>query len=247
MFVETPMNSFAHRIFSVVATTAAAAVVVLAQSEAAQAFLITRTVGPSVPSDVNPSLAAPTVIDFDNLNGQVPLAPRAIGSGSTGDGINGGATIERTQRTAASFGNNNNDGLRIGGNNNDGRVTFRFDDPRGMGYLGFFFENINTPLSNIAVSFLLGDSAIETFTGTDLFSITNGSGNYFNVFVTDNSEIFNGVVFADLSGNRDDSRYTIDNLAYQAIPTPALLPGVLALGANIVRKRKAETEAKADA
>lgn len=239
------MNLLSKKTLSVAATTLALTVAALANIESAHAFLIYRTAGPSVPTGVNPSLAPPTVIDFNGQSGLVPTTATSIGPG----GLNGGATIQRTN--SADY-NSPADNLRIGAffnggpiasRNTAGSVQFDFDDPRGMGYFGFLLQNL--PLNPLAasISFFSGDTQIQSFTGST-FGALPGAGNYFNFFVTNNSEIFNRVVFADTSliGNLQ-----VDNVAYQAIPTPALLPGLVAMGLGIVRKRKAEANAEANA
>jgi len=234
------MNLLSKKTLSVAATTVALTVAALANTEAAHAFLIYRTAGPSVPTGVNPSLAPPTVINFNGLSGLVPTTATSIGLGATGDGLNGGATIQNTAGVA----NYTNDGsLRIGiggTTNTPGTVSFRFDDPRGMGYFGFLLAPPSA--ANEVVSFFSGNSLIKSFTGP-LFESVAGTGNYFNFFVTNNSEIFNRVDFTRniASGNA----FRVDNVAYQAIPTPALLPGLVAMGLGIVRKRKAEATAEA--
>ena len=234
------MNLLSKKTLSVAATTVALTVAALANTESAHAFLIYRTAGPSVPTGVNPSLAPPTVINFNGpaFDGLVPTTATPIGPG----GLNGGATIQRTGN--ADFQGNR---LRIGtaGGGPDGTsgtVSFRFDDPRGMGYFGFLLGPPSA--ANEVVSFFAGNSLIKSFTGP-LFESVTGTGNYFNFFVTNNSEIFNRVDFTRnlASGNA----FHVDNVAYQAIPTPALLPGLVAMGLGIVRKRKAEANAEATA
>lgn len=230
------MNLLTKRTLSVAAATAAMTVAALAQSGVAHAFLITRTNGPT---PVNPSLSPPTVIDFDFKAppAPVPTTPTAIAPG----GPNGGATIQNTAGAATYQGNQ----LEIGGNNDvTGIVSFVFDDPRGMGYLGLQWQN---PRGNEFISFF---NAAGTLIGTELSGLevvadAFGNGNYFNFFVTNNSEIFTRVDFRRAASNGNS--FLIDDLAYQAIPTPALLPGLVALGIGAVRKRKAEAEAEAEA
>jgi hypothetical protein len=233
------MNLLSKRTLSVATVTAALTVVAMAQSGAAQAFLITRTAGPLPAAGINAPLAPPTVIDFDSLNGIVPTTPTTLVPG----GPNGGATIARTPGTVAGY--LLTDGLRIGALAS-GEVSFKFDDPRGMGYFGFFLDSITAPLSAVSISFLSGNSLIQSLTGTQLNQVT-GPGNYFNFFVTNNSEIFDQVLLTDSSGGLLGGNFVVDNVAYQAIPTPALLPGLVALGIGVVRKRKAEAEAEAEA
>ena len=232
------MNLLSKKTLSVAATTVALTVAALTTSEAAHAFRIYRTAGPSVPAGVNPSLALPTVIDFNGsaFNGLVPITATPIGPG----GLNGGATIQRTGD--ADFpGNVLRIGTATGRDGTPGTVSFRFDDPRGMGYFGFRLDN-SSSANEVVTFFSKLTNAQFSFTGP-LFESVAGTGDYFNFFVTNNSEIFNRVDFTRnlASGNA----FRVDNVAYQAIPTPALLPGLVAMGLGIVRKRKAEATAEA--
>ena len=242
------MNLLSKKTLSVAATTLALTVAALANTESAHAFLIKRTAEP-FPGVVNPSLAPPTVINFNGLTGIVPAFSTTIGPGVTGLG-NGGAKISGVAN--ANY-NGSTDNLRIGnrtgvgpGAVRTGSVQFDFDDSRGMGYFGFLLQN--APIDPLAssISFFSGTTLIQSFNQTQLNAQAFGqsTSNYFNFFVTNNSEIFNRVVFADTSfiGNLQ-----VDNVAYQAIPTPALLPGLVAMGLGIVRKRKAEANAEATA
>jgi len=234
------MNLLSKKNLSVAATTLALTVAALANIESAHAFLIYRTAGPSVPTGVNPSLAPPTVINFDGLSGLVPTAATSIGPG----GLNGGATIQRTN--SADYNSSLADNLRIGsilGGALTGSVQFDFDDSRGMGYFGFLRQNVPSNPGASSISFFSGSTLIQSFTGPN-FAALPGTDNYFNFFVTNNSEIFNRVVFSD---NSLASNFQVDNVAYQAIPTPALLPGLVAMGLGIMRKRKAEATAEANA
>ncbi|XGV98167.1 MAG: PTPA-CTERM sorting domain-containing protein [Leptolyngbya sp. BL-A-14] len=238
------MNFTFQKTWAAVAATVALSTGMLAVSGSAQAFLITRTTGTSPLPGINAPLPAPTVIDFDGLQdgppagpNPVPTAPTSIGPG----GPNGGAKIQNTDGVATFQGNF----LRIGDNglgaSNRGTVSFVFGDPRGMGYLGLNWQN---PRGNESISFFSGNTLIQTITGATLDALSGG-GNYFNFFVTNNSEIFNRIDLTrtPASGNA----FQVDNLAYQAIPTPALLPGLLAMGVGVWRKRKAAAEAKVDA
>ncbi len=236
------MNLFSSKTLSVVAATVALSTATMTTtSEAAHALMITRTTGINPQNGINAPLAAPTVIDFDSNtvfpNGPVPNSLTQIVNG----GANGGAKIQETARDAI-YTNNQ---LQIGTSNRSGEVTFTFDDLRGMGYLGFYLPNLSDSNFKAATitfySKALG-TALPAVTLSALQGVS-GPGNYFNFFVNNNNEIFNKVVFA--GSTRNDDKFVIDNLAYQAIPTPALLPGLLALGAGLLRKRNAEADADA--
>jgi len=251
------MNFFNPRSLSLVAATAVLTAISMVQTEAAHAFLIKRTPGTPAASTINPSLAAPTVLDFNSQSGDVPTTATSIGSGTTGDSLNGGAKIREVSGSA----NYTGTALQVGldsttGNNpppRNGAVSLTFDDPRGMGYFGFLLAQTPNNAANATISFIskINDS-VTTFTMAQLLgnsvptpNVIVGNGNYFSFFVTNNSEIFDEVRFADLSTANNAGFLRVDNVAYQAIPTPALLPGLVALGIGAVRKRKAEAEAEA--
>jgi len=184
-------------------------------------------------------LPAPTVINFDggSFTGNVPAVSTPLVVG----GPNGGVSIQRFLGNA----NYVSDDLRIGTAANDrnsqgnvGAVGFTFDAPQRLGYLGFFLANNTSP--NEIVAFFRGNQLLQSFTGSD-FLAGAGTGNYINFFASNSSQFFDRVLFIrDLA---DTDAFRIDNLAYQAapIPTPALLPGLLAFGASVLRKRKAES------
>jgi len=238
------MNLLSKKTLSVAATTVALTVAALATSESAHAFLVYKTTGNIPQPGINAPLAAPTVINFNGsaFTGFVPTTATSIGPGATGDGLNGGATIQRTAGNANYQGSALRIGTPSGRNGTTGTVSFKFDDPRGMGYFGFFLPNT---AANEVVSFFSKTNSINpiaSFTGNTL-NAASGNGRYFNFFVTNNSEIFNRVDFT--RNLAQGSAFRVDNVAYQAIPTPALLPGLVAMGLGIVRKRKAEATAEA--
>lgn len=245
------MQLLNKRALSTVAATAALTIVALIQTESAHAFLIKRTAGPLPPAGVNPSLAAPTVIDFTGLSGDVPTTATPIGPGETSDGLNGGAKIQNISGSATyEF-----DLLKVGKNGGDtprtGVVSFTFDDPRGMGYFGFLLDRIPNDAARGTISFFTKGGLAE-FTMAQLLGNTApngnvivGDGNYFSFFVTDDDEIFDEVRFADLSFSQGRGFLQVGNVAYQAIPTPALLPGLVGLAFGAIRKRKVEAEAEA--
>ena len=236
------MNLLSKKTLSVAATTLALTVAALANIESAHAFLIYRTTGTN-PGVVNPSLAPPTVIDFDGLSNLVPNLVPTTATSIVPGGLNGGATIQRTAGNA----NFQDNTLRIGTaappsvGGTLGTVSFTFDDPRGMGYFGFRL-NGSSGANEVVTFFSKLTNAQFSFSGPSFGSVP-GAGNYFNFFVTNNTEIFNRVDFT--RNTAPGNAFRVDNVAYQAIPTPALLPGLVAMGLGIVRKRKAEANAEA--
>ena len=247
------MNFFNPRSLSLVAATAVLTAISMVQTEAAHAFLIKRTADTPAAATINPSLAAPTILDFNRAPGDVPNTTISIGSGTTGDSLNGGAEIREVSGSARYVDNL----LQVGetggaASQRVGEVSLTFDDPRGMGYFGFLLAQSPNNAAQATISFFSKGASFATFTMSQLLgnsvptpNVIVGNGNYFSFFVTNNSEIFDEVRFADLSTANNAGFLRVDNVAYQAIPTPALLPGLVALGIGAVRKRKAEAEAEA--
>jgi hypothetical protein len=226
------MNTTFGNLGFALATTVALSAFALAAPQAAQAFLITRTAGPLPEPGINAPLLPPTVIDFNSQPNQtsVPTSPTTIATSPD----NGNATIQRTDGVAEFQGNQ----LVIGSAGNasalGGTVSFTFDDPRGLGYLGLNWQN---PTANEVISFYSGNTLIQALDGSTVLGAALGNGRYFNFFVTNNGEIFNRVDLSELGGTPGNA-FRVDNVAYQAIPTPALLPGIIALGVGTLRKRR---------
>ena len=229
------MNLLSKTTLTVAAATVALSTVML--SESVLAFEIRRTAGNVPQPGINAPLAAPTVIDFNgpSFTGQVPGTVTTL----VANGPNGGAKIQKTAGDA----NYQGSSLRIGTpgkNGTAGKVSFTFDDPRGLGYFGFFLPS--STAVNEVVSFFGANGFIQSFTGADLNKLLP-NGNYINFRVQNNGEIFNRVDFT--RNLASGSAFSVDNVAYQAIPTPALLPGLVAFGVGVMRKRKAEAKATA--
>jgi hypothetical protein len=215
----------------IVATAAAA---VLLMPQVSHAFLITRTSGP-VPGTGAP-LAPPTVIDFNSFANNTPV-PAAATLIATGAG-NGNAFIQRTLGLAEYQGNQLNIGVSGSGSTQsfaDAIVSFTFNAPRGLGYFGLQWQN---PQADESIRFYSGSTLIQTLTGTQVLANAIGAGgNYFNFIVTNNGEIFNRVDLARLNPSNGNF-FRVDDVAYQQIPTPVLLPGLLGLGFGILKKKR---------
>jgi len=95
-------------------------------------------------------------------------------------------------------------------------------------------------LNGSALSFVADPSKyIGTRTATGLFSIAAG-GNFLGTFFNNGQTLGAGHLNASRSGTvKTDGSYQF-TLTATPVPTPALLPGLLALGAGVVRKRKSE-------
>jgi hypothetical protein len=224
------MYSLKHSAATIVGSAAAYIVLSAIAPQSAQAFLITRTNSPT-PGTPAP-LAPPTVIDFNSFENNLPVSSTSTQI-ATSPG-NGNAFIQLISGVAEYQGNQ----LNIGTNANNspgGLVRFTFNGPNGQGYFGLQWQN---PTVDEVISFYSGNSLIQSFTGTQVAdqAIGNG-GNYYNFIVTNNSEIFNRVDLAQVNPPNGND-FQVDNVAYQQIPTPALLPGIMGIGAGIWKKRR---------
>lgn len=209
--------------------------VVALSPQSAQAFLITRDNGSFVPGPAT-FLTPPTIAEFNVPNSTIvpgPLDSPAPIASSTG---NGNAFIQRLAGVVEYQGNQVNIGTS-GNNSPGGTVSFTFDGVNGQGYLGLNWQNLEGDEVIRFYSDIAGMNLIQQFTYTQIIAQAVGSGNYFNFLVTNNSEIFRRVELQQL-GATNGNFFRIDSLAYQQIPTPALLPGILGFGLGIWKKRR---------
>jgi len=109
---------------------------------------------------------------------------------------------------------------------------------QNLGFFGFFWA---LPDNSNSVTFdTVGGNV--TFTRADLGLGTGlGEGRYINFFASQPSQFIRSVTFNETAGF---AAFEVRNVAYQAIPTPALLPGLVAVGAGLLQKRKAAAEAE---
>ena len=266
------MNFLTKSTWSVAAATAVLTSAVMATPQAAEAFIIRTSTTlenySGFPSSTpypnsNFGLARPTVINFNSSSGAVPTAaPGAAGNTSplASSSSNGDAYIQRTSGTGtnAIF---DNDELRVGRN----PTGSNRDNPQGTVEFSFFRNGSTSTVANIGyfaflwVSPNATDQITFTTTGaTQTFNIASlndllpsnqdisvGTDTFIEFFVTNPNEIIRRVAFADTSSGTSATRFEIDNVTYQAIPTPAMLPGLIAMGLGALRKRKGESEAEA--
>jgi hypothetical protein len=234
--------------------------VTVASPKAAQAFSFSV----EAPGVTTTTRANATVINFNALpnNSAVPTTPTTLATSPT----NGDVTIANID-TPAIYTNalpvfsGGERYLAVGSGfeaSQEGVVRLDFDAPRGLGYFGLFW---GSPGNNDSIRFTLRDAvgnlSTVSYTAVQIFASTgvtglNGildsndgrtrPGRYVNFFSTNNGPNANKViesVFLEDSGGRSFLRsFQVDNIAYEAIPTPALLPGLLGLGASLWNKRR---------
>lgn len=224
------MNLLSKPILSTVAATVALSAATLTASAPAQA--LSFSVSPN-PFDLGPTttwVGQPTsVIDFPAI-GVIPTSPTTLTSTNTL--LNGTASIQSLTGTNiyGAIGDGIDTGIGLPA------ASVRLNFSQAQGFLGLFWA---TPTANSSITFNTA-SGNQTFTAASLgLGIGLAQGRYINFFATTPGDIFSSVV---LSQNAGVDVFAVRNVAYQAIPTPALLPGLLAVGAGLLRKRKTEAE-----
>jgi hypothetical protein len=119
--------------------------------------------------------------------------------------------------------------FRLNASGSQSSATFNLDSSSDS--FGFFLVGQNGS-PNFRIDFLSGGSNSRTFFLSDLLSLT-GPGDYFNFASDSEGDFFDQVSFTRLSG-----RLEIDSVAFRAVPTPALLPGIIGIGIAALKKRR---------
>ena len=130
--------------------------------------------------------------------------------------------------------------LTLGGTNERGPVSldFRFPIISKLGFLWGSIDDYNK------VEFFRKGLIRGTFTGEDVFMPANGNQEadgtaFVNFESADENDYFDQVVFSS-----SQAAFEIDDIRYTEVPTPALLPGLIGMGAVALRKRKRVGEAQ---
>lgn len=122
-------------------------------------------------------------------------------------------------------------------------ATFSFITP--IKYFGLLWGSIDDV--NV-IDFISSNGTTKTFTGTQIaaaagfdigLTATELRTRYVNFSLADIGSNVNRVVLRNTDGARV---FEVDNIAYQAIPTPALLPGLIGFGIAALRRRRGASE-----
>jgi hypothetical protein len=98
-------------------------------------------------------------------------------------------------------------------------------------YFGLYWGSVDGYNS---IQFLNAGTAIASFTGSQIPGVsTDGTQSSYVNFLAGAGEAFDTIVLRS-----DIAAFESDNHSFRAVPTPALLPGLLALGASLRRKRQ---------
>lgn len=178
---------------------------------------------------------AATVPDYTTLGQTQNIVfqqPTLVTGSLNGDAISAaGITINNlalkllTQTTAAS-----------------GVVNRTFSNVGLTPFINFGSRTIDATTANLTFNLLPSDDYTGSKTNSGLLSLFTG-GPLLGSFQFNGTTIASGTVSASRSGTvAEDGIYGITLTAQPvAIPTPALLPGLLALGAGMLRKQKNES------
>lgn len=119
----------------------------------------------------------------------------------------------------------------FGGGNDSESLKFTFDQPIRLISALFTLVNFNDDYS------LLDGSGTLLVDDRDIPGSGLGSGlEDFTAFLSLEQRTGSMFTFTVPSGNRDS--YRLSSLEVEAVPTPAILPGLLGLGLSLARKRK---------
>jgi hypothetical protein len=146
----------------------------------------------------------------------------------------------------------NNPFLTTIGHGSDGQalggpITLSF--AQDLDYFGLYWGSIDN-FNNI--KFFFADGTTQTVNGAAIAALINpaatpnvngsfGFGSFVNFFAS-SGESFNKI---ELTSGK--AAFETDNHAYRAIPTPVLLPGLVAFGLGVLRKRKSTVSEEAKA
>jgi len=129
-----------------------------------------------------------------------------------------------------------------------GGKTATFDLGGLKGYFGLFVGSLDTYNTIEFINTIAGTS--KSLTGSMVAAMTGtpstgnqGVGVYYNFFGDNNSDLFNKVALSSTA-----NAFEVDNIATRtAIPTPALLPGLIGMGVAAWRKRRGESVEQSEA
>lgn len=183
--------------------------------------------------------AARTDITFD------PAPPAGYAPAA---GVVSGDLPNQFKQPDASTGNY----FSVGGSNAPGPLTVTL--PGLKGYFGLLWGSIDTYNT---IDFLKNGVSVGSFTGTEIAALaglkvadaTNGNfgiDRYVNFFSTTGNAQTSPDYFDQVRFSSAQAAFESDNHAY-AIPTPALLPGLIGLGVAALRKRKQNQQSEAEA
>ena len=212
------MNRFATKALSASAAVATLSVMAVAVIQPAHAITVTRSNAPATPSAVYKYTTQ--TLNFSDL----PVG--SFISQTYFPGTDDEATLSTANGNVFVDSDNGNTLLLLGFNSN---TTLEFSFANPLVYFGVRMLNPDLPGS---IRFF--GTGGEQIGSAISFASVVGDGNYFNFNAPLISERFTRVAITG-------SLVALDDVAYR-VPTPALLPGLVGMGAAALRKRKQEEE-----
>lgn len=203
--------------------------VVTAISQPARAISFNVTAGPTS------TFSGVTTVDFSDGVGTLPGGYTENGISFTGGAIRSGDADNLYAQPPGTA----NPYLALGGSGSQpSPVTIALNGLKG--YFGLFIGSIDDYNS---IEFFRGADSRLSVSGVELAAaaglMPNGDQSeaaYFNFFGDNGSDLFDRVVLRS-----SQAAFEVDNIATrEAIPTPALLPGLIGMGVAAWRKRKSE-------
>lgn len=203
-------------------------------TQSAQAITLTTSAGQFS------TVSGATTFDFEGQ--MVGQTTNGFGDGTVT--YTGNGRIEDTSvsgQYAAPY-NDSTNYLTLGGTNEPGPVTLQFT--KLMDYFGLYWGSVDRYNS---IDFYNGATQVGHFTGLDALNPASGDQGvggsvYANFLASGLGDSFDKIVMSS-----SQAAFETDNHAYRAIPTPALLPGLVALGFGMVRGRKGQRKQEAEA
>lgn len=220
--------------FSIAAVTIAASTLSLLSAHTASAL--------SVSSGPLPTTPGVNLIDFNGLApGTVPTnaaTPIDLGGGvKLFDGVPGNRNTVTTTEFAPPVGSDGNY-LKVRQTN----ATFSFNKP--LNYFGLLWGSIDAE-NTIQFFNSASTTPVSSYTGSSLASLLGFPLLPFSANLGAGGTKYIEFALADIGADVDKvvlstgfSPFEVDNVAYQSIPTPALLPGLIGMGVAALRKRK---------
>jgi len=179
---------------------------------------------------------ANTVVDFESFDaGNLGSTSLAIGDIIFTSG--GGNLLIRDISVFGASGGGLVEGKTLQAGSGNATLTITFANPVAEVGLGWFDANFN---GNSFQAFDTLNNLLGSSSPTPLGPAGGSSAGF--VGIRQNSDSIQTIVLTAAAGDF----YSIDNVSFSnanPIPTPALLPGLLGIGAAALRKRKKEAEA----
>jgi hypothetical protein len=183
------------------------------------------------------ALGAVNIIDFESFkSGELPNSTTIPGVTISASG-SGANSISTDNSNTLGF-NTTAGGSNFLQSQTSLTTTFTFATP--IQAFGAYITGLGTAPGNALLNF--SDGSTQSYDLTALIGDANGGAGFFGF--TDAGKSISSIAFAGTTSGQDI--YGIDDVRYVAVPTPALLPGLIGIGLGVWRKRKAAMKDQAE-